>query len=206
MSNAYHPQTNGQEEVTNRPLKRILERTVSHHGKVGRETRRCSMGIFYCLQKPTWHYTIPNDLWQSMSTFNRIIVQSSLGIETCNLNPSETGIHRKMQINVHEELRDQSTETSYIYKERTKLLHDAKLIPTTFAPGDKILLFNLRFKRFSGKFKSRWSRPFTVIHVFPHGVVELEGTFGNFKVNGHLQKVYLEDHTMKEDPLSLDPP
>ena len=31
MSTPYHPQTSGQVEVSNRMLKRILEKTVSHH-------------------------------------------------------------------------------------------------------------------------------------------------------------------------------
>ncbi|XP_071689379.1 uncharacterized protein [Rutidosis leptorrhynchoides] len=127
-------------------------------------------------------------------------------LKTCKFYPSKTGRHRKMQMKEFAELRDQAYETSYIYKERTKLLHDAKLTPSKFAPGDKVLIFNSLFKRFSGKFKSRWSGSFTVIHVFPHGGVELEGPTGNFKVNGHRLKFYLEDHTREEDPLSLDPP
>ncbi|GJV74421.1 hypothetical protein Tco_1506005 [Tanacetum coccineum] len=36
---------------------------------------------------------------------------------------------------------------------------------------------------FSGKLKSRWSRPFTIAHVFPYGIVELSQDSGpNFKV------------------------
>ncbi|XP_071700323.1 uncharacterized protein [Rutidosis leptorrhynchoides] len=84
-----------------------------------------------------------------------------------------------MQMNELAELRDQSYEMSYIYKERTKLTHDVKLIPTNFAPGDKILLFNSLFKKFAGKFILRWSGPFKVIHTFLHGAVELEGPTGN---------------------------
>jgi len=36
-----------------------------------------------------------------------------------------------------------------------------------------VLLFNSRFKLFSGKLKSKWSGPFTIKDVKPYGVVEL---------------------------------
>ncbi|GKA83960.1 hypothetical protein Tco_0805555 [Tanacetum coccineum] len=48
-----------------------------------------------------------------------------------------------------------------------------------------------RLKIFSGKLKSRWSGPFTVVQVFPYGTVELSQNSGpNFKVNGHRIKHY----------------
>ncbi|GJU23976.1 hypothetical protein Tco_1162597 [Tanacetum coccineum] len=57
--------------------------------------------------------------------------------------------------------------------------------------GDQVLLFNSRLKIFSGKLKSRWSGPFTIVQVFPYGTVELSQNSGpNFKVNGHRLKHY----------------
>ncbi|GJQ99416.1 hypothetical protein Tco_0522401 [Tanacetum coccineum] len=50
---------------------------------------------------------------------------------------------------------------------------------------------NSRLKIFSGKLKSRWSGPFTIVQVFPYGTVELSQNSGpNFKVNGHRIKHY----------------
>nr|GEZ61254.1 reverse transcriptase domain-containing protein [Tanacetum cinerariifolium] len=44
---------------------------------------------------------------------------------------------------------------------------------------------------FSGKLKTRWSGPFTIIQVFPYGTNELSQPNGpNFKVNGHRVKHY----------------
>ncbi|GKD41799.1 hypothetical protein Tco_1262006 [Tanacetum coccineum] len=47
---------------------------------------------------------------------------------------------------------------------------------TTFNVGDRVLLFNSRIKIFSGKLKTRWTRPFTVAQVFPYSTVELSQT------------------------------
>ncbi|GJR48001.1 hypothetical protein Tco_1316104 [Tanacetum coccineum] len=82
-------------------------------------------------------------------------------------------------------------ENSLIYKEKTKRIHDDKIKNRVFNVGDRVLLFNSRLKIFSGKLKSRWSGPFTVVQVFPYGTVELSQNSGpNFKVNGHRIKHY----------------
>ena len=45
---------------------------------------------------------------------------------------------------------------------------------------------------FPGKLKSKWTGPFIVTQVFPHGAVELENNEGTrFKVNGQRIKIYL---------------
>nr|GEZ25832.1 reverse transcriptase domain-containing protein [Tanacetum cinerariifolium] len=62
---------------------------------------------------------------------------------------------RKVQIIELNELRDQAYENSLIYKEKTKRLHDSKIKNRVFNIGDRVLLFNSRFKIFSGKLKSR---------------------------------------------------
>nr|GEY49272.1 reverse transcriptase domain-containing protein [Tanacetum cinerariifolium] len=89
------------------------------------------------------------------------------------------------------ELRDQAYENSFIYKERTKKLHDKKIKNRIFNVGDQVLLFNSRLKIFSGKLKSRWSGPFTICEIYPYGTVKLVHPDGcNFKVNCHRLKHY----------------
>ncbi|GKA77072.1 uncharacterized mitochondrial protein-like protein, partial [Tanacetum coccineum] len=101
------------------------------------------------------------------------------------------GDHQKLQLNELNELRDQAYENSLIYKEKTKKLHDSKIKNRIFNVGDQVLFFNSRLKIFSGKLKTRWSRPFTIAQVFPYGTVKLSQPDGpNFKVNGHRVKYY----------------
>ncbi|GJY13886.1 reverse transcriptase domain-containing protein [Tanacetum coccineum] len=90
-------------------------------------------------------------------------------LKHANFDLKTAGDHRKLQLNeLNElnELRDQAYENSLIYKERTKKLHDSKIKNRIFNVGDRVLLFNSRLKIFSGKLKTRWSRPFTITKVF----------------------------------------
>ncbi|GKF32943.1 hypothetical protein Tco_0106143, partial [Tanacetum coccineum] len=104
------------------------------------------------------------------------------------------------QLNELNELRDHAYENSLIYKEKTKRIHDAKIKNRVFNVGDQVLLFNSRLKIFSGKLKSRWSGPFTIVQVFPYGTVELSQNSGpNFKVNGHRLKHYFGGDIPTED-------
>ncbi|GKB59537.1 reverse transcriptase domain-containing protein, partial [Tanacetum coccineum] len=84
-------------------------------------------------------------------------------LKHANFDLKTAGDHRKLQLNEHNELRDQA------YKEKTKKLHDSKIKNCIFNVGDRVLLFNSRLKIFSGKLKTRWSRPFTITKAFPYG-------------------------------------
>ncbi|GJR55055.1 reverse transcriptase domain-containing protein [Tanacetum coccineum] len=103
-------------------------------------------------------------------------------LKHANFDLLTAGDHRKAQLNELNELRDQAYENSLIYKEKTKRIHDSKIKNRVFNVGDQVLLFNSRLKMFSGKLKSRWSRPFTISHVFSYGTVELsQNSRPNFK-------------------------
>ena len=55
-------------------------------------------------------------------------------------------------------------------------------------------MYNSRLHIFSEKLRSRWTRPFLVKEVFPHGAVEIENPNNGvvFKVNGQRVKLFLE--------------
>nr|GEY74376.1 reverse transcriptase domain-containing protein [Tanacetum cinerariifolium] len=109
-------------------------------------------------------------------------------LKHANFDLQTAGDHKEFQLN---ELRDQAYENSLIYKQKTKRLHDSKIIDRIFNVGDRVLLSNSKLKIFSGKMKTHWSGPFTITYVFPYGTVKLSQTDGpNFKVNGHRLKHY----------------
>nr|GEX54268.1 reverse transcriptase domain-containing protein [Tanacetum cinerariifolium] len=171
LSTAYNPQTSGQVEVTNRRLKRILERTVGENRAL-------------CNDK------LEDALWAFQIAF-KTSVGSFWALKHANFDLKTAGDHQKLQLNELSELRDQAYENSLIYKERTKKLHDEKIKNRIFNVGDQVLLFNSRHKIFSGKLKSRWYGPFTISKIYPYGTAKLVHPDGfNFKVNCHRLKHY----------------
>ncbi|GJU12834.1 reverse transcriptase domain-containing protein [Tanacetum coccineum] len=192
LATAYHPQTSGQVEVSNRGLKRILERTVGENRASWSDKLEDALWAFRTAFKTPIGCT-PYKLVYGKSCHLPIELEHKAywALKHANFDLKTAGDHRKLQLNELNELRDQAYENSLIYKERTKKLHDSKIKNRIFNVGDQVLLFNSRLKIFSGKLKTRWLGPFTITQVFPYGTVELSQPDGpNFKVNGHRMKHY----------------
>ncbi|GKB11680.1 reverse transcriptase domain-containing protein [Tanacetum coccineum] len=192
LSIAYHPQTSGQVEVSNRGLKRILERTVGENRALWSDKLDDALWAL-CTTFKTPIGCTPYKLVYGKACHLRIELEHKAywALKHCNFDLKTTGDHQKVQMNELNELRDQAYENSLIYKEKIKKIRDSIIKNHIFNVGDRVLLFNSRLKIFSGKLKTRWTGPFTVAQVFPYGTVELSQTDGpNFKVNGHRLKHY----------------
>nr|GEU82110.1 reverse transcriptase domain-containing protein [Tanacetum cinerariifolium] len=190
LATAYHPQTSGQVEVSNQGLKRILERTVGENRASWSVKLKDALWAFRTAYKTPIGCT-PYKLVYGKSCHLPIELEHKAywALKHVNFDLKTAGDHRKLQLNKLNELRDQAYENSLIYKEKTKKLHDSKIKNRMLNVGDRVLLFNYRLKIFSGKLKSHWSGPFTIIKVFPYETVELSQPVGpNFKVNGHRVK------------------
>ncbi|GJX37560.1 reverse transcriptase domain-containing protein [Tanacetum coccineum] len=192
LSIAYHPQSNGQVEVSNRGLKRILERTVGENRATWSDKLDDALWAFRTAYKTPIGCT-PYKIMYEKACHLPIELEHKAywALKHANFDLQTTGDHRKVQLNELNELHDLSYENSLIYKEKTKRIHDSKIKNRVFNVGDQVLLFNSRLKIFSGKLKSRWSGPFTIAHVFPYGTVELsQNPEPNFKVNDYRIKYY----------------
>uniref|UniRef100_A0A1S4D3C6 Protein NYNRIN-like n=1 Tax=Nicotiana tabacum TaxID=4097 RepID=A0A1S4D3C6_TOBAC len=113
-------------------------------------------------------------------------------IKKLNFDAKLVGRKRVMQLNELDEFHLHAYENAKLYKENTKCWHDKHIHHREFEPGQLVLLFNLRLRRFPGKLKSRWSCPFEVVRVTPHGAIELHVLGGErtFLVNGQRVKLY----------------
>nr|GEZ89949.1 reverse transcriptase domain-containing protein [Tanacetum cinerariifolium] len=192
LSTAYHPQTSGQVEVTNRGLKRILEKTVGENRALWSDKLEDALWAFRTAFKTSIDCTSYRLVYGKACHLPHDIEHKAYwALKHANLDLKTAGDHRKLQLNELNELRDQVYENSLIYKERTKKLHDDKIKNRIFNVGDQVLLFNSRLKIFSGKLKSRWSGPFTISEIYPYGTTKLIHLDGcNFKVNCHRLKHY----------------
>nr|GEW99927.1 reverse transcriptase domain-containing protein [Tanacetum cinerariifolium] len=192
FATTYHPQTSGQVEVSNRGLKRILERTVRENRASWSDKLDDALWAFRTAFKTPIGCT-PYKLVYGKSCHLPIELEHRAywALKHVNFDLKTTGDHRKLQLNELNELCDHAYEKSVIYKERTKKLHDFKIKNRIFNVGDQVLLFNSRLNIFTRKLKTRWFGPFTITQVFPYGTVELsQPNAPNFKANGHRVKHY----------------
>ncbi|GJR40961.1 reverse transcriptase domain-containing protein [Tanacetum coccineum] len=131
---AYHPQTSGQVEVSNRGLKRILERTVGEH-------------------RASWFDKLDDSLWAFRTAFKTLIGctpyklvygkachlpiklehKAYWALKHCNYDLVTAGDHWKVQMNELNELRDQSYRNLLeLQRRKQRVYHDSKIKKPSF--------------------------------------------------------------------------
>ncbi|XP_010501846.1 PREDICTED: uncharacterized protein LOC104779159 [Camelina sativa] len=192
VSTAYHPQTSGQVEVSNKQIKAILSRIVG-------PTRKDWSNK---LDETLWAYRTAFKTPKGRTPFQLVYGKSChlpveveykalWAIKLLNLDLETAQAKRSLDLHELEEIRLEAYESSKIYKERTKAFHDKKIVVKYLKAGDQAFLFNSRLKLFPVKLNSRWGGPFEIKEVLPFGAVTLLNKDGSeFTVNGQRIKKY----------------
>ncbi|KAL7611286.1 hypothetical protein Lser_V15G12245 [Lactuca serriola] len=102
-----------------------------------------------------------------------------LVVKKLNMKIDEADVHRNLEVQELEEIRNEAFESSHIYKDKTKAFHDKYLSHKTFEIGQKVLLDDSCLKWFSVEIKSNKMGKM-------------------FKVNGHRLKVFYEGFQEKD--------
>jgi hypothetical protein len=147
VSTAYHPQTNGQAEMSNRQLRSILNKTIEKGGK----------DLSKKLDGALWVYRMAFKTPIGMTSYQSVYGKAChLPIELehkahwamkeMNLDLDAAVVKRRIQISELDEMRLKAYENASIYKERIKRWYDKRLKKKEIKEGDKVLLYNSRLK------------------------------------------------------------
>ncbi|KAL2318901.1 hypothetical protein Fmac_032777 [Flemingia macrophylla] len=128
--------TNGQAEISNKEIKRILEKIVQPNRK-------------------DWSNRLEDALWAHRTAYKAPIGMSPYrvvfgkachlpveiehraywAVKTCNFSIDQVGEERKLQLNELDEIRLEAYENSKFYKEKTKKFHDNLIARKDFVVG-----------------------------------------------------------------------
>nr|GEV10606.1 reverse transcriptase domain-containing protein [Tanacetum cinerariifolium] len=155
LSTAYHPQTSGQVEVSNRGLKRILARTIGENRASWSDKLDDALWAFRTAYKTPIGCTSYKLVYgKACHLLIEIEHKAYWALKQANFDLAIAGNHQKIQLNELNEIRDHAYENSLIYKEKTKRIHDSKIKNRVFNVGDRVLISNSRLKIFLGKLKT----------------------------------------------------
>ncbi len=88
-----------------------------------------------------------------------------------------------------------------VQKAREKAWHDRHIKHKIFQVGDLVLLYDSKFIKFPGKFKTHWLGPYQIQHITDGGAVQLSKLNGEFLptlINGSRLKLYSDSHSTSQ--------
>nr|GFB05851.1 reverse transcriptase domain-containing protein [Tanacetum cinerariifolium] len=113
LSTAYHPQTSGQVEISNRGLKRILERTIGQNRASWSDKLEDALWAFRTAYKIPIGCTPYKLVYRKACHLPMELEHKAYwALKQTNFDLTVVGDHRKIQLNELNELRDQAYENS----------------------------------------------------------------------------------------------
>jgi hypothetical protein len=118
-----------------------------------------------------------------------------LGVDT---DMDDTGVvcERLAQLVELEEDRFIERFHQHVEKEREKVYHDRHIKKKAFKQGNLVLMYDSKFIKYPGKFRTHWLGPYDIAYVTEGRVAQLKTLKGEWKeglVNGSQLKLYYDN-------------
>ena len=119
---AYHPQANGQVEVSNREIKSILEKTVNSSRKDwSKKIDDVLWAYRTSFKTPIGYVAIPTSLWKACHLPMELEHRAYWATRLLNMDSKVAREKRMLQLSELDEFCNEAYENARIYKERRKL-------------------------------------------------------------------------------------
>ncbi|GJY38693.1 reverse transcriptase domain-containing protein [Tanacetum coccineum] len=176
-TSVYHPQANGQVEVTNREIIKGMERRL---GKAHQ----------------AWIDELPQVLWAHRTTpkssngetpFSLVygseaVIPIEISVETKRVqdfDPKENEKRRREDLDILEERREMASIKEAHYKQKLEGYYNKNVKPSTFKPGTYVLRLNSASKaEYQGKMGPTWEGPYVIRKAYGDGAYKLETLSG----------------------------
>jgi hypothetical protein len=171
-STPYHPQANGQAEVTNQELENILTIEISMNKKNWSKK----------LIEVAWAYNITWNTTTGLTPFELVYGKKvMLPIEfeywtlrtITELDTDLPSTQREIlsELNALDEYIMQILFNTEVVNQQRKYWHDKKVKNNKFKEGDWTLLYDSRFKDFKGNLMTKWLGLYTIEKCYDNGIV-----------------------------------
>jgi len=201
-STPYHPQANGQVEVTKKALEGILTKVVSNNREDWEERLVEATWAYNTTWKTTTGFTLYELVYGEKALLSIEFEYNTLMIATqLDLDLSSAQKERLFQLNGLDEFRMQALLHTEVVQLQRKIWHDKNIKEKQFQEGNWALLYDSRYKDFKGKLRTRWLRPYVVERCHDNGSVQsrtIDEEAIPLLVNGHGLKVYKRPSSKQE--------